>query len=416
MAIIGVDALIKELGSNDSLSINNASDLMELLIPLKSREAMPSLVRSINQRENIKGIFISSIFHDRVMLINCLKLYHGFDFSDSKAIDAFDEMITKVITNFLFNKKSPSDISPDFFLEIADDIWNSLGGASVLCNYDEFKRGFSSDDVLRLLEGLMRTSTEDHERLSKEMFYACYNTSSKRVEYGICSEELTDIYYYNPDVKQELSCMSLFMYDLIRLINRDDGMNDDLRNMPAEEVIEKIKTSFYSSFTNDMSYSLERKFGTTYGGKVNIDLCSQIMSCLFRKSNEQINSLIRDIHWAYLDDTTNGFFPKKGDSFLSFHAQFECDSMGVPQKIGNPSLNRKKNINLEELSELYRSFYGDDNGDYLITYDVDGKKFFFGNPLFFMPVSGFVKLKKMESYDENLYNVGTTINYKVWRY
>ena len=30
MAIIGVDALIKELGSNDSLSVNNASDLMAL--------------------------------------------------------------------------------------------------------------------------------------------------------------------------------------------------------------------------------------------------------------------------------------------------------------------------------------------------------------------------------------------------
>lgn len=416
MAIIGVDALIKELGSNNSLSINNASDLMELLLPLKAGEAMSNLVSSMNQRENIEGIFITSIFHDRNMLINCLKLYHGFDFSDSKAIDAFDEMITKVITNSLFSKKSLSEATSESFLSVADDIWSSLGGASVLCNYDEFKRAFSSDAVLSLLEGLMRTSTEDHKMLSKEIFFACYNTSSKRVEYGLCSEGLTDIYYDNPDVKQELSCMSLFMYDLIRLINRDGEMNDDLRNMSAEEVIEKIKTSFYNSFPNDMSYSLEPKFGTTYGGKVNIDLCSQIMSCLFRKSNEQINSLIGDIHWAYLDDSTNGLFPERGDSFLSFHAQFECDSMGVPQKIGNPMLNRKKNINLEELSELYRSFYGDDNGDYLITYDVDGKKFFFGNPLFFMPVSGFVKLKKMKSYDDNLYNVGTTINYKVWRY
>lgn len=127
MAIIGVDALIKELGSNNSLSINNASDLMELLLPLKAGEVMPNLVSSINQRENIEGIFITSIFHDRNMLINCLKLYHGFDFSDSKAIDAFDEMITKVVTNSLFSKKSLSEATSESFLSVADDIWSSLG-------------------------------------------------------------------------------------------------------------------------------------------------------------------------------------------------------------------------------------------------------------------------------------------------
>ena len=78
-------------------------------------------------------------------------------------------------------------------------------------------------------------------------------------------------------------------------------------------------------------------------------------------------------------------------------------------------MNRKKNINLEKLSEWYRSFYGDDNGVYSVIYELNGEKFFIENPLFFMPVSGYVKLSKMNSYDENLYNIGTTINYKVWR-
>ena len=222
------------------------------------------------------------------MIINRLKVRHGFDLSHKNALSACDEMITKVVTNFLFSKKSSSDISSESFLEVADDIWSSLGGASVLCNYDEFKRAFSSDDVLSLLKGLMRRSTDEDDCLPKEMFFACYNTSSKRVEYGLCSKKLNDIYYESPDiVEQELSCMSLFMYDLIRLIVQDGHMKDSLRNMPIEEVIKKIKTYFYGSISNNMSYYFDRKFGTTYNkGKVNTDLCSQVMSCLLRKSNE----------------------------------------------------------------------------------------------------------------------------------
>lgn len=234
---------------------------------------------------------------------------------------------------------------------------------------------------------------------------------------GCVVKKLNDIYYESPDiVEQELSCMSLFMYDLIRLIVQDGHMNDSLRNMPIEEVIKKIKTYFYGSISNNMSYYFDRKFGTTYNkGKVNTDLCSQVMSCLLRKSNEQINSLIKGVSLADLGSSSNGFFPQDGDSFLSFHAQFECDSTGVPKGIGHPILNRKKNINLGKLSEWYRSFYGDDNGVYSVIYEVNGEKFFIENPLFFMPASGYVKLRKMNSYDENSYNIGTTINYKVWR-
>ena len=417
MAIIGVDVLMKKFGGKEHFSVDNSSDLMESLIPLKGGVAMYDLVDSINQDRDIKNIFITSIFDDRNVIINRLKVRHGFDLSHKNAIYACYEMITKVVTNFLFSKKSASDISSESFLEVADDIWSSLGGASVLCNYDEFKRAFSSDDVLSLLKGLMRRSTDEDDCLPKEMFFACYNTSSKRVEYGLCSKKLNDIYYESPDiVEQELSCMSLFMYDLIRLIVQDGHMNDSLRNMPIEEVIKKIKTYFYGSISNNMSYYFDRKFGTTYNkGKVNTDLCSQVMSCLLRKSNEQINRLIKGVSLADLGSSSNGFFPQDGDSFLSIHAQFECDSTGGPKGIGHPILNRKKNINLGKLSEWYRSFYGDDNGVYSVIYEVNGEKFFIENPLFFMPASGYVKLRKMNSYDENSYNIGTTINYKVWR-
>lgn len=417
MAIIGVDVLMKKFGGKEHFSVDNSSDLMESLIPLKGGVAMYNLVDSINQDRDIKNIFITSIFHERNMLINRLNLHHGFDYSDKKSIYAHDEMITKVITNSLFSEKSPSDVTPESFLEVADDIWSSLGGASVLCNYDEFKKAFSSYDILSLINGLMRNKADEHDCLPKEIFFACYSHSSNKVVYGLCSKEFNDIYYENPDVvEQELSCMSLFMYDLIRLIVQDGHMNDSLRNMPIEEVIKEIRTYFYGSISNNMSYYFDRKFGTTYNkGKVNTDLCSQVMSCLLRKSNEQINSLIKGVSLADLGSSSNGFFPKDGDSFLSFHAQFECDSTGVPKGIGHPILNRKKNINLGKLSEWYRSFYGDDNGVYSVIYEVNGEKFFIENPLFFMPASGYVKLRKMNSYDENSYNIGTTINYKVWR-
>lgn len=417
MAIIGVDALIKELGSNDSLSVDNSSDLMEFLTPQKGGVAIYNLVDSINRDRDIKKIFISSIFDDRNVIINRLKVRHGFDLSHKNALSACDEMITKVITNYLFSKRSSSDMDSKSFLDVADDIWSSLGGASVLCNYDDFKRAFSSNDVLMLLHGLIRKSTDEQDCLPKEMFYACYNTSSKRIEYGLCSKELNNVYYENPDVaKQGLPCMSVFMYDLIRLIGAYGSMNDDLRDMPIEKVIEEIRRCFYGSFRDDMSYYFERKFGAIYDGEVNTDLCSQIMSCLLRKSNEQINSLMEGVEMGDLCNSSNGFFPKDGDSLLSFHVQFECDSTGVPKKIGNPMLNRKKNINLEKLSEWYRSFYGDANGNYSVTYDVDGEEFFIENPLFLMPVLGYGKLRKMNSCDEDLYNVGITINYKVWRY
>lgn len=54
MAIIGVDALIKELGSNDSLSVDNSSDLMEFLTPQKGGVAIYNLVDSINRDRDIK--------------------------------------------------------------------------------------------------------------------------------------------------------------------------------------------------------------------------------------------------------------------------------------------------------------------------------------------------------------------------
>lgn len=101
------------------------------------------------------------------MIINRLKVRHGFDLSHKNALSACDEMITKVITNYLFSKRSSSDMDSKSFLDVADDIWSSLGGASVLCNYDDFKRAFSSNDVLMLLHGLIRKSTDEQDCLPK---------------------------------------------------------------------------------------------------------------------------------------------------------------------------------------------------------------------------------------------------------
>ena len=62
MAIIGVDVLMKKFGGKEHFSVDNSSDLMESLIPLKGGVAMYDLVDSINQDRDIKNIFITSIF------------------------------------------------------------------------------------------------------------------------------------------------------------------------------------------------------------------------------------------------------------------------------------------------------------------------------------------------------------------